>query len=285
MTTVFVTDPSGEILFTSEDSGLGERGRAGASLRALMHPDDFDPAMLAALASGRVARIQLECRLAGDDGEVRQGLFFGSRLSPSGGVDLLLFALQDVTRERVGAEVASINLLRDQETGLPSRALHDNRLRHALDSAAEEGVATGVLRVHVAGLASEGSSDVLDRRQARTEAAAALVAALPASATITRFGAAEFSVVLPRLRTPERELGAMAQAITAALGPAARASIGGAYALPGEGVDAGELIRRSALAVYSGETPRPELDRRRGGGWLRRLTTALAIAGARLRAG
>jgi GGDEF domain-containing protein len=285
VTAVFITDPSGEILFTSRDSQLGERGQPGLSLRALMHPDDYDPAMLTALASGRVARIQLECRLAGDEGEVRQGLFFGSRLSEPGSDDLLLFAMQDVTRERVGAEIAAISSFQDEDSGLPSRALHDNRLRHALDSAAEEGVATGVLRVHVASLATDQAGSDVDRRQAGKDAATALVAALPASATITRFGAAEFSVVLPRLRKPERELAAVAEAIAAALGAWARPSIGGTYAFGGEGVDAGELIRRSALAVYAGEPVRPAPHRRRRGWWLGRWGRALAIARARLRAG
>jgi GGDEF domain-containing protein len=250
-----------------------------------MHPDDYDPAMLTALASGRVAQIQLECRIAGDDGEVRQGLFFGSRLSEPGRDDLLLFALQDVTRERVGAEVAAISSFQDEETGLPSRALHDNRLRHALESAAEEGVAIGVLRVHVASLAREESGDDAAHRQAGKDAAAALVAALPASATITRFGAAEFSVVLPRLRKPERELSAVAEAIATALGASTRSSIGGTYTYPGAGVDACELIRRSALAVYSGEPIQAAVDRRCRASWLRRCARALAMARARLRAG
>jgi GGDEF domain-containing protein len=250
-----------------------------------MHPDDYDPAILTALVSGRVARIQLECRLAGDDGEVRQGLFFGSRLSEPGRDDLLLFALQDVTRERVGAEVAALSSFQDEETGLPSRALHDNRLRHALASAAEEDVATGVLRVHVASLASEQPGSETDRRQAGKDVAAALVAAVPASATITRFGAAEFSVVLPRLRKPERELSTVAEAIAASLGPWARPSIGGAYVFAGDAVDASELIRRSALGVYAGEPVQPARDRRRRGSWLRRWRRVLAAARARQRAG
>lgn len=249
MTTVLVTDLEGRILSSAGLPPGWKSPRRGVPFRSLIHPDDFDDELVAALAAGGVDRVQLECRVVTDEGEVRHALCFGKRLTPED--NYLLFALEDVTRLRVGAEIAATHALVDATTQLPTRALHDNRLHHALAVTAHEHVATGVLRLRARKrFTRPGAVEPVELDLAKR-----LTAALPASATVTRIGSCEFSVLLPNIPKGQADAEAASHRIRSALEPEHDVMIGWALAKPGEDVSAGELVRRSVLAMYRTRRP------------------------------
>ena len=245
-----MTDPEGRVVRSSGLPPGWEVAEGGRSIQDLIHPDDFDAEVLAALATGRIDRLQLECRIRASDGEIRYVLCFGSRVRLE--TDYLLFAVEDVTRLRVRAEIAAGSDLLDAATQLPARALHDNRLRHALAADAETGRVTAVVRVRI------GSPRHLAEPETVVLAARRLQQALPAAATVTRFGDAEFSVLLPALAKGETEVRAAIAGIRRCLEPEWQPMIGYALAVRGDLDNPAALVRRSVLAMYRPD-PNPAL--------------------------
>ncbi len=213
-------------------------------LDALLHPDDFDSTVVGALAEGSVERVRLECRLRPQDGEVRQGLCFGAR-SPVAR-DRLIFVVEDITRLLVSAELAGTPALKDARTHLPSRRLHDDRLRHALAAGEDQNAVTAVMRILVRPRAGSCGSLGVEEPQL----ASRIVAALPAAATVTRMGPAEFSVVLPRLQSGEAEVAAALRRVRTGLGRGYEVAAGWTLAARGQRADPAGLVRRSALLMY-----------------------------------
>jgi diguanylate cyclase (GGDEF)-like protein len=146
----------------------------------------------------------------------------------------------------------------DSLTGLPNRALFEDRTHHALDRAAGSGERVAVLVVDVDGfkLVNDGLGHACGDRLL-CEAGARMAATLRPSDTVARLGADEFAILLEQVRGPDDALGAAERVRQCFLAPFSlkgseilvTASVG--IALSGEAAhDETELLRRADRAMY-----------------------------------
>ena len=145
----------------------------------------------------------------------------------------------------------------DSLTGIPNRALFEDRARHALDRSAgtSERVAALVIDLDEFKLVNDGLGHTVGD-QLLKEAAQRMLAVLRPSDTIARLGGDEFAVLLESVRGLDDALGAAERVLRAFDEPfrlkgsdlVVTASVG--IAMSTDGINAGELLRRADLAMY-----------------------------------
>lgn len=138
MISLVVTDYCGLVVAGTELPLGWRQAQPGRPLAELLHPDDFAPGLIRALASGQVDRLRLECRVVTGEGRLRQALCFGSRVDIDPGY--LLFAIEDVTPQSGPAAVSAGPQPRSGSEGSPHLALV---------SGAGRAAASEVIRVRV----------------------------------------------------------------------------------------------------------------------------------------
>jgi diguanylate cyclase (GGDEF)-like protein/PAS domain S-box-containing protein len=138
----------------------------------------------------------VEVRLGRKDGGVFDALFSASPLSVNDR-RYLVAAIQDISYQKEVERELTHRALHDELTGLPNRALLDDRLRHALERSERSGEALAVLFVDLKrfkvindSLGHEAGDRVLE------EVADRLLDAVRAQDTVARIGGDEFAVFL-----------------------------------------------------------------------------------------
>jgi diguanylate cyclase (GGDEF)-like protein/PAS domain S-box-containing protein len=167
--------------------------------------------------------------------------------------------LGDAVRRRDGDIEMRRQAMQDPVTGLPNRALLDDRLHHAVAAARRSGARVGVLFVDIDDF--KVVNDSLGH-QAGDELLAAVARRLRGvvreSDTVARFGGDEFVIVLEALRC-EQDAVRMAEKVLDALSPAMvagrvehfiRASVGVSVSDPAVDIDATALLRDADTAMY-----------------------------------
>ncbi|MEO0491895.1 MAG: EAL domain-containing protein [Actinomycetota bacterium] len=172
----------------------------------------------------------------------------------------------DVTERVTTAETLRYQALHDALTGLPNRALLENRLQHAITSASRDDRSVGLLLLdlnqfkEVNDTLGHDAGDRLLRIVADR-----LRTSMRAIDTVARLGGDEFAVLLTDDVSPRRTLRAAERAMACFEQPLAidgmtlqtGASLGVAIA-PDHGTDADELRKNADIAMY--------VAKRRGGG-------------------
>ncbi len=150
----------------------------------------------------RPERIVLDNRTA--DGRIITCEWYYTPLVDADGRVLSVITLaQDVTETRATEQRLKFLAYHDDLTGLPNRALFQDRLQHAVAEARRTGRAVGVLLLdldHFKGVNDTLGHDAGDRVLA--EAAERLGACIRESDTVARFGGDEFAVLLGDLAEP-----------------------------------------------------------------------------------
>lgn len=169
-----------------------------------------------------------------------------------------LILLHDVTERALAQAALAHRAHHDELTGLPNRALLDQRLREAVEGARRDDATFALLLIDLDGFKrvndtlGHHTGDLLLRRLAER-----LRAALREVDTCARIGGDEFAVVVPGAGVDEAT--AVARRLLDAFAPpfgiegrgvAVRASIGIAVAM-GAGADAPELLRGADAAMYA----------------------------------
>lgn len=177
--------------------GMSESELLGRSALDFIHPDDRDPQIIPRIGRGEIERTTLERRIVLPNGEVAYGLV---SLSPvrdrTGRVAFVYTQVQDIT-ERKQAEQALVHLaLHDPLTGLPNRALIEDRLGRALVRARADGRPVVVVLGDIDRF--QIVNDTLGHSagdQVLVEVAERLRHATRAADTIGRFGGDEFVLI------------------------------------------------------------------------------------------
>jgi two-component system CheB/CheR fusion protein len=173
-------------------------------------------------------------------------------------LDRILLAMEDVTEARAAQAQIERLALRDALTGLPNRALLQDRLHQAFATAGRNGTRAALMLLDLDGFKDVNDTlghpagDLVLREVARR-----LGERIRADDTLARLGGDEFAVVLPDLADvatldpmAHRLMGAFAEPF-ALDGHEARLSVSTGIALfPDDGEDATTLMRHADLALY-----------------------------------
>ncbi|HEX5900350.1 MAG TPA: EAL domain-containing protein, partial [Solirubrobacteraceae bacterium] len=261
---VAVIDPSSRVRWLAESVrgmlNYEPEALVGRRLAELVHPDDahsLAPFLQDAIAQGGNATM-LSVRLRGADGGYRHlELVADNRLSDPL-IDGILLNMRDVSERLALLEQLRHQAFHDSLTGLPNRALFEDRLRHALVRLRRSGGFAAVMFVDLDDFKTvndglgHAAGDELLRATARR-----LEDTLRTQDTAARLGGDEFAVLLEDL-ADEAEALAIAERVRCALEPpltvagqqvAPSASIGVACPGPQDGAD--ELLRNADVAMYA----------------------------------
>ena len=241
--------PSTDLVNTSVIASIGGEGRHDVALL-----------LREAMRTGRAHRMD----------EARDLVADGSRILSLEAFpisdDLVGLNVVDVTSRVEAAESLRHQALHDQLTGLPNRALLEDRLAHAIDGAIRDDGSVSLLLLDLDQF--KEINDTLGHDQGDLvlrEVARRLRASLRAVDTVARLGGDEFAVLLadevsPRrtLRAAERVLACFEEPIRAGgLSLHCGASVGVAL-FPDHGTTAETLYKHADIAMYTAK--------RRGGG-------------------
>jgi diguanylate cyclase (GGDEF)-like protein/PAS domain S-box-containing protein len=261
---VAVIDPSSRVRWLAESVrgmlGYEPEAVVGLRLADLVHPDDvhaLSPFLQDAAAQEDDATM-LSVRARGADGAYRHlELIADNRLSDPL-IDGILLNMRDVSERLALLEQLRHQAFHDSLTGLPNRALFEDRLRRALVRLRRGGGFAAVMFVDLDDFKTvndglgHAAGDELLRVTARR-----LEETLRSQDTAARLGGDEFAVLLEDL-VDEREALAIAERVRCALEPpvtvaghrvAPSASIG--VACPGALDSADELLRNADVAMYA----------------------------------
>jgi diguanylate cyclase (GGDEF)-like protein/PAS domain S-box-containing protein len=261
---VAVIDPSSRVRWLAESVrgmlGYEPDALVGRRLAELVHPDDVENlAPFLQDASGREGEVtMLSVRVRAADGEYRNlELVADNRLSDPL-IDGILLNMRDVSERLALLEQLRYQAFHDSLTGLPNRALFEDRLRRGLVRLRRSGGFAAVMFVDLDdfktvndGLGHAAGDELLQAIGSR------LQDALRAQDTAARLGGDEFAVLLEDL-VDESEALAIAERVRHALMPALTlaghlvtpsASIGVAF--PGPEDTADELLRNADVAMYA----------------------------------
>jgi diguanylate cyclase (GGDEF)-like protein/PAS domain S-box-containing protein len=261
---VAVVDPSSCVRWLAESVrgmlGYEPEALVGRRLAELVHPDDADglaPFLQDATElEGDVAMLSVRLRSA--DGAYRHlELVADNRLSDPL-IDGILLNMRDVSERLALLEQLRYQAFHDSLTGLPNRALFEDRLSRGLVRLRRSGGFAAVMFIDLDdfktvndGLGHAAGDELLQVTAHR------LQAALRAQDTAARLGGDEFAVLLEDL-VDEAEAVAIAERVRHALEPSLTvaghlitpsASIG--VALPGPQDTADELLRNADVAMYA----------------------------------
>ena len=261
---VAVVDPSSRVRWLAESVrgmlGYEPDALVGRLLAELVHPDDVDglaPFLQDATElEGDVTMLSVRLRAA--DGAYRHlELVADNRLSDPL-IDGILLNMRDVSERLALLEQLRYQAFHDGLTGLPNRALFEDRLRRGLVRLRRSGGLAAVMFVDLDdfktvndGLGHAAGDELLQATGRR------LQDALRAQDTAARLGGDEFAVLLEDL-VDEAEALAIAERVRHALEPPLTiaghlvmpsASIGVAW--PGPQDTADELLRNADVAMYA----------------------------------
>jgi len=261
---VAVIDPSSCVRWLAESVrgmlGYEPEALVGRRLGELVHPDDADglaPFLQDATElEGDVTMLGVRLRAA--DGAYRHlELVADNRLSDPL-IDGILLNMRDVSERLALLEQLRYQAFHDSLTGLPNRALFEDRLSRGLVRLRRSGGFAAVMFIDLDdfktvndGLGHAAGDELLQA------AARRLQGALRAQDTAARLGGDEFAVLLEDL-VDESEAVAIAERVRHALEPSLTvaghlitpsASIG--VALPGPQDTADELLRNADVAMYA----------------------------------
>ena len=201
---IVVVDEIGLISYAtpSLQRGLGHRASdlLGTPLLDLLHPEEL--AMAETLISGLAGRLSQsqvvsDWRLRHEDGRY---LFFevlASNLLDNSSVSGVVLTMRDVSERRALEQQLMHQAFHDELTGLPNRALFQDRVEHALARAARGGgtVAMAMMDLDdfkiVNDTRGHGAGDTL-----LSEVARRLQDTLRSSTTIARLGGDEFAILI-----------------------------------------------------------------------------------------
>ena len=261
---VAVIDPSSRVRWLAESVrgmlGYEPDALVGRRLAELVHPDDahsLAPFLQDAIEQEGDATM-LSVRLRGADGGYRHlELVADNRLSDPL-IDGILLNMRDVSERLALLEQLRHQAFHDSLTGLPNRALFEDRLRRALVRLRRSGGFAAVMFVDLDDFKTvndglgHAAGDELLRATARR-----LEDTLRTQDTAARLGGDEFAVLLEDL-VDEAEALAIAERVRCALEPpltvaghqvTPSASIGVACPGPQDGAD--ELLRNADVAMYA----------------------------------
>jgi diguanylate cyclase (GGDEF)-like protein/PAS domain S-box-containing protein len=261
---VAVIDPSSHVRWLAESVrgmlGYEPEALVGSRLAELVHPDDahgLAPFLHdASEQEGDVTMLSVRLRTA--DGAYRHlELVADNRLSDPL-IDGILLNMRDVSERLALLEQLRYQAFHDSLTGLPNRALFDDRLRRALVRLRRSDGFAAVMFIDLDdfktvndGLGHAAGDELLQATARRLEDT------LRAQDTAARLGGDEFAVLLEDL-VDESEALAIAERVRHALEPpltvagcqvTPSASIG--VACPGPEDTADELLRNADVAMYA----------------------------------
>ncbi len=211
------------------------------------------------LVAGRDRGYTIEKRYRRRDGTERWAVISASAVrDPAGRFLFGVRIVQDIHERRLAEERVRHLAQHDPLTGLPNRALLQDRLQQALLQARRHGDRVGLLLLDLDRFKDTNDTLGHDAGDALLrEVARRLAACVRAGDTVARLGGDEFAIVLPRLPSPDAAAAAAAK-IGAVLGePVAHggaairtaASIGIAV-FPDDGAEPGHLLKHADLALY-----------------------------------
>ncbi len=204
---IVVVDESVRITYAtpSLERELGHRvdDLLGTPLSALLHPDES--AMANALISGMAGRSSpapslADWRLRHADGRYVFFEVLTSTLSEDSGVVGFVLTMRDVSERRMLEQQLMHQAFHDTLTGLPNRALFQDRVEHSLTRAARSGSVIAVVMVDlddfkvVNDTRGHAAGDAM-----LVEVARRLQLMLGASTTVARLGGDEFAILLEDL--------------------------------------------------------------------------------------
>ncbi|WP_052003310.1 GGDEF domain-containing phosphodiesterase [Microvirga sp. BSC39] len=260
----WTADADGTVLSTSSRwnqlMGTHPDEATGTGWAKAVHPDDLP---LVRQRWGEAVRtrgaLDVECRGRLGDGSYR---WFRSRAIPrfaqDGTVIRWYGTVEDIHDRKVAEEQLHRAAYHDDLTGLANRRFFRERLKYALDGAADEPRAVGLLVMdldHLKQINDRFGHDAGD--DLLKEFAQRLLQVVKPAAVVARLGGDEFAVILPDIGD-EEEVAAAAQAILSRMqeplkrnGKAldCRTSIGGAAAF-GAGTSPEDLQKQADLALY-----------------------------------
>ncbi|HWT95429.1 MAG TPA: bifunctional diguanylate cyclase/phosphodiesterase [Solirubrobacteraceae bacterium] len=192
---------------------------AGTPVAALVHPDDAGrlETLLAAATSGPGRPAPVTVRLVDADGAPRSVEVVADDLRADPDVAGVLLNLRDVTERQALQEQLRHEAFHDRLTGLPNRALFDDRLGRALARARRHGLEAALVYVDLDDFKSindglgHAGGDALLRATAER-----LTQAVRVEDTAARMGGDEFAVLVEDVRD-QAEVLEMANRIGAAL--------------------------------------------------------------------
>jgi len=218
---IVVVDESGRINYgtPSLERGLGfpVSDLLGTPFIDLVHPDEFGmaDALISGMA-GRSSQSQMvsDWRLRHEDGRYLYFEVLASNLLDDSSVAGVVLTMRDVSERRALEQQLMHQAFHDELTGLPNRALFQDRVEHALARAARRGgtVAMAMLDLDdfkiVNDTLGHGAGDAL-----LGEVAQRLQKALRSSTTIARLGGDEFAILIEDI-TDKSQIAGLSDRIT-----------------------------------------------------------------------
>jgi len=260
---VAVVDAGGVITYASPSYarilGYPPEMLEGAEALALVHPDDLARVredIARRVAEGGVGYAEYRVRHA--DGSWRTiEVTTNNRLHDPAILGIIATA-RDVTARRAGEELLQHQALHDALTGLPNRALLNDRLAHALAVAARERASLALFLMdldrfkEVNDTLGHDAGDVLLREVGRR-----VQSALRASDTVARLGGDEFAMLLPgadaasATEAARKILSALVEPVTLHEQVVIVGGSVGIALYPDHGEDAAALLRHADVAMYA----------------------------------
>ena len=225
-----------------------------------IHPDDL-PLVIGAILEylgGESNFFVCEHRLRMKSGEYMWGLMRArGHFNQNGEPTRLAGSLTDITERKQVEQKIHHQALHDTLTGLPNRALLENRLQHALTEATRHNTEVTVLMMDLDRF--KEINDTLGHPVGDAlliEVAVRMRAVIRTSDTLSRFGGDELVMVLPKTNM-EQAMVVISKIMSAfhshfhvdGKDLIAQCSIGGAV-FPEDGTDAETLIKRADVAMY-----------------------------------
>jgi len=260
---VAVVDAGGVITYASPSYarilGYPPEMLEGAEALALVHPDDLARVredIARRVAEGGVGYAEYRVRHA--DGSWRTiEVTTNNRLHDPAILGIIATA-RDVTARRAGEELLQHQALHDALTGLPNRALLNDRLAHALAVAARERASLALFLMdldrfkEVNDTLGHDAGDVLLREVGRR-----VQSALRASDTVARLGGDEFAMLLPgadaasATEAARKILSALVEPVTLHEQVVIVGGSVGIALYPDHGENAAALLRHADVAMYA----------------------------------
>jgi diguanylate cyclase (GGDEF)-like protein/PAS domain S-box-containing protein len=260
-----ITDAAGIIQYVNPAfehmTGFGSAeaiGSTPAILKSGLLPLEFYQRLWRTLLEGREFRgVLINRRKSGEIYHEEKTI--RPLLGPDGGITHFLSCGHDVSERLAAIEKLRHDALHDDLTELPNRTLFADRLRHALSNARRTGACFAVAMVDVDrfkainDLLGHAAGDAVLRA-----AALRLRLCVREIDTVARLGGDEFAVLLPgpadasaARQVLRKMVEAFAVPVRVENGAAIKLTISaGACLCPGDGKDAGALMRAADLAMY-----------------------------------
>jgi diguanylate cyclase (GGDEF)-like protein/PAS domain S-box-containing protein len=267
--TTIVLDRSGEVAYVSSSATRVLHLPAdqlhgqpiGGFVQRHVHSDDAGrlTAMLQHLLDTAGGEESVEFRLRRPDGTWRDVEGLGRNLLGDEAVRGVLLTVRDVSERKQLERALTRQAFTDQLTGLPNRALLQDRAQQALGLAGRQGLTCALLLIDLDRF--KEVNDTLGHHHGDLllqQVATRLAGTLRGSDTVARLGGDEFAVLLPQI-TSIQEATVVADKLNAAIEAPFTldgltldidASIGVA-AYPDHASDANQLLQRADVAMYA----------------------------------